>query len=108
VRRLRPGVAVVTTAEVRSELLPLLRVEGHPFRWDPERIADRLNEVCVAATERLLAWTEREREFIDPLRDRSEIVAELIADDAADQAAVREQPLRQWKAQHVREYRKRR
>jgi predicted nucleotidyltransferase component of viral defense system len=108
VRRLRPGDAVVTTTEVRSELLPLLRVEGRPLDRDPERIAGRLNEVCAAATERLLAWTDREREFIDGLCDRGEIAAELIADDASDQAAVREQPLLQWKAQHVREYRKRR
>jgi hypothetical protein len=62
----------------------------------------------VAATEPLLAWTDREREFIDGLCDRGEIAAELIADDASDQAVVREQPLLQWKAQHVREYRKRR
>lgn len=40
--------------------------------------------------------------------DRGEIPAEVVADDAADEAAVREQPVLQWKAQHVREYRKKR
>jgi len=108
VRRLRPGVVAVTTAEVRGELLPLLRVEGRPFEGDSKRIAGRLNEVCTAATERLLAWTDREREFIDRLCDRGEIVAELIADNQAAQASVREQPLLQWKARNVREFRKRR
>lgn len=91
------GAAVLTTAEVHSELLPLLRVEGRPFGGDPARIADRLNEVCIAATERLLAWTDHEQEFIDRLCDRGEIAAELLADDAGAQAAVREQPLLQWK-----------
>jgi hypothetical protein len=33
-----------------------------------------------------LAWTDREQEFIDHLCDRGQIAAELIADDAADQA----------------------
>lgn len=47
VRGLRPGDAVVTPAEVRNQLLPLLRVEGRLFDRDPERLADRLNEVCV-------------------------------------------------------------
>ena len=108
VRRLRPGDEAVTAAEVRSQLLPLLRVEGRPFDGDAERIAGRLNEVCAAATERLLAWSDREREFIDRLSDNGEIVVELIADDPASQALVREQPLLQWKAQNVREFRKRR
>jgi hypothetical protein len=108
VRRLRPGDEAVTVAEVRNQLLPLLRVEGRPFDGDVERITGRLNEVCTAATERLLAWSDREREFIDRLSDTGEIVAELIADDAATQALVREQPLLQWKAQNVREFRKRR
>jgi hypothetical protein len=53
--------------------------------------------MCIAATERLLAWTEHEQESIDRFCDRREIAAELLADDAADQAAVREQPLLQWK-----------
>jgi hypothetical protein len=108
VRRLRPGEEAVTAGEVRSQLLPLLRVEGRPLDGDVERITGRLNEVCAAATERLLLWSEKEREFIDQLSDHGEIVAELIAEDAAAQALVREQPLLQWKAQNVREFSKRR
>jgi predicted nucleotidyltransferase component of viral defense system len=108
VRRLRPGDEAVTAAEVRSQLLPLLRLETRPFDGDAEQIAGRLNRICTAATERLLAWSDREREFIDRLSDHGEIVAELIADDPASQASVREQPLLQWKAQNVRDFRKRR
>jgi hypothetical protein len=67
----------------------------------------RLNEVCTAATERLLAWSEREREFIDRLSDRGEIVAELISDEPVLQVLVREQPLLQWKALNVRKFRSR-
>jgi predicted nucleotidyltransferase component of viral defense system len=107
VRRLRPGYEAVTAAEVRRQLLPLLRVEARPFDGDPERIAGRLNKICTAATGRLLAWSDREREFIDRLSDHGEIVAELIADDPASQGLVHEQPLLQWKAQNVREFRKR-
>lgn len=107
VRRLQPGDEAVTPVEVRNQLLPLLRVERRAFDGDPERLAGRLNEVCIATTQRLLAWNEREREFIDRLSDRGEIVAELIADDRALQALVREQPLLQWKALNVRKFRKR-
>lgn len=108
VRRLRPGDEPVTATEVRNQLLPVLRVERRPFDGDPERIAGRLNEVCTAAAERLLAWSDSEREFIDRLSDHGEIVAELITDDPASQASVREQPLLQWKALNVREFKKRR
>lgn len=107
VRRLRLD-DVVTAGEVRSQLLPLLRVEGRPFDGDAEQIARRLNEVCTAAIERLLAWTEREREFIDRLSDDGDIVPELMTDDPATQELVRQQPQLQWKAQNVREFRKRR
>lgn len=107
VRRLRPGDQAVIPAEVRNQLLPLLRVESRPFYGDPEQLAGRLNEVCTAATERLLAWSDAEREFIDRLSDHGEIRAELIAADPASQASVREQPLLQWKALNVREFRQR-
>src|SRR5438128_363751 len=83
VRQLRLGDEAVTVAQVRTQLLPLLRVEGRPFDGDVARIAGRLNEVCTAATGRLLAWSDREREFINGLSDNGEIVAELIADDPA-------------------------
>jgi hypothetical protein len=76
-----------------------------PFADDPEGIAVRLNEVCAAAIERLLSWTDREREFMDRLCDEGDIGAELIADDPAVQALIRDQPLLQWKAQNVREHR---
>jgi len=92
---------------VRNQLLPLLRVEGRPFDGDPEQLAGRLNEVCAGATERLLAWSQREREFIDRLSDRGEIVAELVTNDPAWQVLVREQPLLQWKALNVRKFRNR-
>jgi hypothetical protein len=79
-------------------------VEGRPFGGDPDRLAEHLNEVCTAAGERLLAWSVGEREFIDRLSDLGEIVAELITNDPAMQALVREQPLLQWKALNVREF----
>ena len=100
---------------------PLLPLERRPPRFppdagneaipllgaDPERIALRLNEICTAAIERLLAWTDREREFLDRLCDEGEIVAELITDEPATQALVRDQPLLQWKAQNVKARRRR-
>lgn len=107
VRGLRPGEAIITSAEVRNQLLPLLRVEGRPFDDDPGRLAGRLNEVCTAAGQRLVTWSAREREFIDRLSDGGEIVSELITDDPAMQALVRDQPLLQWKALNVREFRSR-
>jgi hypothetical protein len=108
IRVLRPGDVAVTPAEIQNQLLPLLRVEGRPFDGDSRQLAERLNEVCTAAGDRLLAWSGREREFIDRLSDSGEIVSELITDDPAIQALVREQPLLQWKALNVREFRRRR
>ncbi len=105
IRRLRPADAAVTPAEVRNQLLPLLRVEGRPFGGDHVRFAQHLTQICTSAGKRLLVWKAREREFIDRLSDRGEIVAELITDAPATQALVREHPLLQWKALNVREFR---
>lgn len=107
IRRLRPADAAVTPAEVRNQLLPLLRVEGRPFGGDHIRLAQQLSKICTSATERLLTWTTREREFINRLSDDGEIVAELVSDVQAMQALVREHPLLQWKALNVREFKSR-
>jgi hypothetical protein len=107
IRRLRRTDVAVTPAEVRDQLLPLLRVEGRPFGGDHVRLAEYLTKICTSAGERLLAWTAREREFIDRLSDGGEIVAELITDVSATQALVRKHPLLQWKALNIREFRSR-
>jgi hypothetical protein len=70
-------------------------------------LAQRLSDVGRTVAARLLAWSDRERAFLDRLLDHGEIAQELLTDDPAMQAAVREQPLLEWKALNVREFRRR-
>ena len=67
----------------------------------------RLDEACVRVAERLTSWTEREREFLDGLIDRGTIAAELLTDDPKQLERIEMQPLLQWKAQNVEEFRRR-
>jgi hypothetical protein len=57
--------------------------------------------------ETLLAWSDRERRFLDRLLDHGEIDAESLHPDPAVQELVRKQPMLRWKAQNVREHRRR-
>jgi hypothetical protein len=103
-RRIDPRRAEVSPKEVRDRLLPLLRVEGRPFGGDVEALTAHVNAACLTAAETLLAWNPREREFLDRLIDRGEIAADVLVDEVGRQALIRGQPLLQWKALNVRNF----
>lgn len=103
-RGLDPREAAVSLKEVRDSLLPLLRVESRPFDGDAGATADRINAAALTVAESLLNWTGPEREFLDRILDRGEIVAEVLVNDAGQQALIRGQPPLHWKALNVRKF----
>ncbi|MBI2879769.1 MAG: nucleotidyl transferase AbiEii/AbiGii toxin family protein [Candidatus Rokubacteria bacterium] len=103
-RAVEPRRVGISLKEVREGLLPLLRIEGRPFGEDVEALATHVNAACRKAAETLLAWSPRERAFLDRLIDDGEIAPDILVDDPARQALIRAQPLLQWKALNVRRF----
>lgn len=108
VRRLDPRQIIVRLRDIRTSLFPLLRVGSRPAGEGAETLTERMNAICVTAGERLVRWTGAEREFLDRLNDHGEVVAELLTDDPDRRALVERQPLLQWKAQNVRQFKRQR
>ena len=91
----------------KRDLEPLLRARSEARGGDPREVARWIEDRVTPAVERLLSWSATERRFLDRLLDEGEIEAELLHDDQDVQARIHMQPMLQWKAQHVRDYRRR-
>lgn len=95
----------IDSGEVDRTLLPLLRADLAPPRsriadWTRQLVAD-----CRDLFSVVLPLTAKEREFIERLNERGEIVPELLTDEPALREIIREHPGLKWKAQNVREHR---
>jgi predicted nucleotidyltransferase component of viral defense system len=90
--------------ELEHQLLPLLRQSQRIGPAESEEWARGLVEACRKELERLLPFTDAEREFLDRLLDRGEIVPSLITPDAALADRIARHPLLGWKAQNVRKH----
>jgi hypothetical protein len=92
--------------ELKNALVPVLRVrtptDGPQDAWPETLLAQ-----CRAALAVVLPLAPKEREFLDALLDRGEIVPSLLTSDAALADRIRRHPGLQWKALNVREFRKR-
>jgi len=64
-----------------------------------------ITERCVQALDSLLSWSDRERRFLDRLLDEGELDAAALVDEPVLQGRIARQPMLQWKALNVREYR---
>ncbi|MDR1964581.1 MAG: nucleotidyl transferase AbiEii/AbiGii toxin family protein [Planctomycetaceae bacterium] len=86
-------------SEFREQLFPIIRNTA----MNPIHLGNQLINQCRQILASLFPLTKQEREFLDRLLDKGEIVAELLTDDAELQARIRDQPMLQWKAFHVRQ-----
>jgi predicted nucleotidyltransferase component of viral defense system len=91
--------------EVNRLLLPLLRSNIAPERSLIQRWTEQLVADCRDLLSIVLPFDRHEREFLDRLNDRGDIVAELITDDARLQKVIREHPALLWKTHNVRKHR---
>lgn len=92
---------------VEQELLPLLRRGTSGAAADHDRVMAWIQDKLLRIGEALLAWSEGERRFLDTLLDHGEIDAAKLHPDPEVQELVRKQPMLRWKAQNVREHRRR-
>lgn len=92
----------VDVAELRSQLLPMLRAAALPAPREVVTWAERLVSECRDLISVVLPLTAAEREFIERLNGRGEIALELVTGDAAMQTTLRTHPALRWKALNVR------
>jgi predicted nucleotidyltransferase component of viral defense system len=104
-RTVSPADVAVDAGEVQMELVPMLRADRAPAKREVAAWAKRLVAECRERLSLVLPLSGRETEFLRRLNDEGEIVPDLITNDLAMQATVREHPGLKWKALNVRKRR---
>lgn len=102
-RALQPKDPTPTQAEVRQQLVPMLR-NPQSGTTDPDSLCARLTEALSGVPTRLLSWTDTERAFLDLLHGRGQIDPALLHHDPEVQRRIATQPMLLWKAQNVRQH----
>jgi hypothetical protein len=106
-RTVTPEDVDFEAAELRNQLLPVLRQTVIQDVGDLDAWASRLCTECREGLRAVLPYQDNEKEFLDRLLDHGEIRADLLtADmDLAERIAIH--PLLHWKAVNVRNHRSR-
>ncbi len=91
-------------AELASQLIPTLRLGAIQGTEDAGNYGKTLVEECRHALSAVLPFNDAEREFLDLLLDKGEIDATLLTTDETLQKRIQQQPLLEWKALNVRQY----
>jgi predicted nucleotidyltransferase component of viral defense system len=89
-------------AELKRELVPMLRAEVRPKEAELVSWAEALVRETRTFMEAVLPLEAHELEFIERLNGAGNIKPELLTADAAMQATIREQPGLKWKAMNVK------
>jgi hypothetical protein len=95
----------VDTAEADAMLLPLLRGNETPPRSDLPRWTKALIADCHELLAMVVPLADREREFLERLNGKGEILPEVLTDDERLRGIVRTHPGLLWKALNVRQHR---
>jgi predicted nucleotidyltransferase component of viral defense system len=95
----------VDAAEADAMLLPLLRGNEAPQRSDLSLWTKALIADCHELLATVLPLTDREREFLERLNGKGEILPEVLTDDEPLREIIRTHPGLLWKALNVRQYR---
>lgn len=98
--------AAFDPTELASQLVPSLRLDG--IRGlEATSYGKALVEECQTELSKLLPFNMSESAFLDLLLEEGEIDATLLTSDSALQERIQDQPLLEWKAQHVRRHKRR-
>lgn len=91
--------------DVERRLLPLLRAGAGPARADLEAWSEALVAESRELLSAVLPLRPEEREFLENLNERGEILPELLTGDTAMKELLRGHPGLLWKALNVRRHR---
>jgi len=89
-------------AELKRELVPMLRAEVRPKDADIVPWAEALVRETRTLMNAVLPLEAHELEFVERLNGAGDIAPELLTGDPAMQATIREQPGLKWKAMNVK------
>lgn len=103
-RTVSPGDVKGDPADASRDLVPMLRADLAPARGDTTRWLDRLVAECRARLAIVLPLQAHELEFLERLNGAGEIVPEVLTDDPATQASLRNLPGLKWKALNVKRH----
>jgi len=92
------------TAELSKSLVPTLHVRETKDHASAVEYGARLTRECREALSVVLPFTQSERTFLDRLLDRGEIDPTLLTTDPSLQRRIQSQPLLEWKALNVRNF----
>jgi len=105
-RTLSPDDIRCDQRELQQQLIPVLRGDAVPVSGDMNDWMERLVSECRDRLSLVLPFEKHERDFLDQVLDRGEIVPELLTGDDELAARIRQHPQLLWKVKHVREHKR--
>ena len=93
-------------AELTRLLIPTLDARAIEAQGSPAEFGARLVRECREGLSMVLPLNDAEREFLDLLLDKGEIDSAILTDDETLQKRIQQQPLLEWKALNVRQYKR--
>ena len=91
-------------AELARQLIPTLRLGAIQGTEAAGNYGKTIVEECRQALSAVLPFKDAEREFLDLLLDKGEIDSTILTADVTLQNRIQQQPLLEWKALNVRQY----
>ncbi len=91
-------------AELARQLVPTLRYGAIQGTERAINYGESLVKKCRQALSVVLPLNDAEREFLDLLLDQGEIDSTILTTDVTLQNRIQQQPLLEWKALNVRQY----
>ena len=105
-RDLLPSDQVPSMLAIKQQLIPMLQHGGNGSAPAPAELRARIDRQLQGASEQLLDWSVAERRFLDRLHDEGVVDAEALHAESMIQERIRTQPMLQWKARNVRDFRR--
>jgi hypothetical protein len=91
-------------AELTKLLTPTLDARAIQEQGSPAEFGARLVRECREGLSMVLPFNNAERQFLDLLLDKGEIDSTILTADETLQKCIQQQPLLEWKALNVRQY----
>ncbi|MFH1998823.1 MAG: nucleotidyl transferase AbiEii/AbiGii toxin family protein [Planctomycetota bacterium] len=95
---------VFGATDLARHLLPTLHGSARQAQGSSTEYGARLADECRKALSAVLPFTKAEQEFLDLLLDQGKINARSLTSDTNLQERIQRQPLLEWKALNVRQY----
>lgn len=93
-------------AELSRQLMPTLNIEILKKNTSPAQFGKKLLNNCKKAISAVLPLKDTEIQFLNHLLDNGEIVPSILTSDKTLRRKIKKQPLLEWKALNVKQYKK--